>query len=137
MQRKVTPLRSNQSDGVGAAPNPALAKTAITAQERIIPRSTPKETTTTWTPAAEQDEPADGEHSMEPLSDHGDAEGKANQPVSGEENSPDDDAHIIPKRHLEQENLHRRLTATARSLKKQKQRLKAAQDTLNRRWTKC
>ena len=28
-------------------------------------------------------------------------------------------------------NLHRRLIATARSLKKQKQRLKAAQDTLN------
>ena len=37
---------------------------------------------------------------------------------------------------MEQENLHRRLIATARSLKKQKQRLKAAQDTLNRRWNK-
>ena len=37
---------------------------------------------------------------------------------------------------MEQHNLRRRLMATARSLKKQKQRLKAAQDTLNRRWNK-
>ena len=39
---------------------------------------------------------------------------------------------------MEQENLHRRLNATARSLKKQKQkqRLKAAQNTLNSRWNK-
>ena len=84
-------------------------------------------------PATEQDEPADSEHSTEPLSDHGDAEDKAHQPLSGEENSPDDDAHIIPERHLEQEDSHRRLIATARSLKKQKQRLKAAQNTLNSR----
>ena len=56
--------------------------------------------------------------------------------MSREENSPDDDAHIIPERHLELENLHRRLIATARSLKKQKQRLKAAQNTLNSRWNK-
>ena len=48
-------------------------------------------------PAIEQDEPADVEHSTEPLPDHGDNEGKAHQPVSGEENSPDDDAHIIRK----------------------------------------
>ena len=37
---------------------------------------------------------------------------------------------------MEQENLRRRLIATARSLKKQKQRLKAAQNTLNSRWNK-
>ena len=49
MQRRIVPSRSNQSDGVGAAPNPASAKTAITAQEKIIPRSTREETTTTWT----------------------------------------------------------------------------------------
>ena len=87
-------------------------------------------------PATEWDEPADDEHSTEPLSDNGDAEGKDNQPVSGEENSPDDDAHIISERRLEQEDLHRRLIATARSLKKQKQRLKATQETVNRRWNK-
>ena len=70
------------------------------------------------------------------MSKHGNAEDKAHQPPSGEENSPDKDAHIIPERHLEQENLRRRLIATTRSLKKQKQRLKAAQNTLNSRWNK-
>ena len=37
---------------------------------------------------------------------------------------------------MEQENLHRRLIATARSLNKHKQRLMAAHDTLNHRWNK-
>ena len=84
----------------------------------------------------EQDEPGDCEHSPEQMSNDGNPKRKIHQPVSGEENSPDDDALIIPKKHLEQENLHRRLIATARILKKQKQRLKAAQDTLNQRWNK-
>ena len=66
----------------------------------------------------EQDEPGDGEHSPGPLSDHSDVEDKTYKPVSGEENSPDNDALIIPERHSEQENLHRRLIATVRSLKK-------------------
>ena len=56
--------------------------------------------------------------------------------LSREANSPDEDAHIIPETHLEQENFRRRLIATARSLKKQKQRLKAEQNTLNNRWNK-
>ena len=87
-------------------------------------------------PAMEQGEPADGEHSTEPLSGHDDPEGKTHQPVSGDMNSLDSDAHIIPGTHLEQENLRRRLTATVRSLKKQKQRLKVAQDTLKSKWNK-
>ena len=37
---------------------------------------------------------------------------------------------------MEQENLHRRLIATVRSLKKQKERLKAEQNMLNSRWNK-
>ena len=45
-----------------------------------------------------------------------------------------DDEFVVPEEPLEQERLHQRLIATARSLKKQKQRLKAAQDTLNDRW---
>ena len=77
-------------------------------------------------PAMEQDEPADGEHSTEPLSDHDDAEGKTHQPASGEEDSLDDDAFIIPEKCLEQEHLHKRLMDTVSSLKKHKQRLKAA-----------
>ena len=32
-------------------------------------------------PMTEQDEPADGEHSTEPPSDRGDAEGKTNKPI--------------------------------------------------------
>ena len=63
-------------------------------------------------PAMEQDELGDGENAN--------PEDKIQQPVSGEENSLDDDALIIPEKHLEQENLQRRLLATARSLKKQK-----------------
>nr|XP_020168668.1 uncharacterized protein LOC109754153 [Aegilops tauschii subsp. strangulata] len=84
----------------------------------------------------EQDEPGDGEHSPGLPSDHSDGGDKTHKPVSGEENSPDDDAFIIPEKHLEQEDLRKRLIAIARSLKKQKQRLNAAQDTLNRRWNK-
>ena len=87
-------------------------------------------------PAIELDEPADGEHSTDPMSEHGDAADKPHQPPSGEENSPDEDAHIIPETHLVQENLRRRLIATARNLKKQKQRLKATQNTLNSKWNK-
>ena len=68
-------------------------------------------------PAMEQDEQGDDKHSPGPLSDHRDAEDKNYKPVSEEENSPDDDAHIIPERHLEQGHLHKRLIATTRSLK--------------------
>ena len=84
----------------------------------------------------EQDEPGDGKHSPGLMSGHSDAKDKTYKPVSGEENSPDNNALTIPEKHLQQENLHKRLIATARSLKKQKQRLKAAQDMLNRRWNK-
>src|SRR3954468_9465751 len=37
---------------------------------------------------------------------------------------------------MEQKNLHKRLVATARSLKKQKQKLKSAEDTLRIKWSK-
>ena len=37
---------------------------------------------------------------------------------------------------MERDNLHRKLMATARSLEKQKQRLKDAQEKLSRRWNK-
>ena len=82
----------------------------------------------------EQDEQGDGEHSPGLLFERNDAEDKTYKPVSGEEDGPYDDARIIPEKHLEQEHLHKRLIATVRSLKKQKKRLKAAQDTLNHRW---
>ena len=68
----------------------------------------------------------------EPLPDHGNMENQAEQPNPVEDNSPDD---ITPDRRPEQQNAHQRLVATARSLKKQKQRLKAAQDTLKIKWS--
>ena len=78
-------------------------------------------------PAMEQEEPGH----VEQTPDHSDPEGRTHQTTSEEEDSPVDDAFIIPEKRLEQDNLRRRLMAMARSLKKQKQRLKAAQDTLN------
>ena len=83
-------------------------------------------------PAMEQEEPGHAEQTP----DHSDLEGRTHQTASGEEHSPVDDAFIIPEEHLKQDKLRRKLLAIARSLKKQKQRLKAAQDTLNRRWNK-
>ena len=53
-----------------------------------------------------------------------------------QEDSLDDDAFIIPDEQVERDNLHRKLMATARSLEKQKQRLKAAQEKISRRWNK-
>ena len=67
-------------------------------------------------------------------SDHSDAEDINYQPVSEEEISLGGGEFVVPEEPLEQEHLHQSLIATARSLKKQKQRLKATQDTLNDRW---
>ena len=55
------------------------------------------------------------------------------QSVPGEDNSLDD---LTPDTSLEQKNLHKRLVATARSLKKQKRKLKTAEDALRMRWSK-
>ena len=67
------------------------------------------------------------------MPDHGNTENQAEQPDSVEDNSPDD---TTPERRQEQHNAHQRLVATVRSLKKKKQRLKAAQDTLKIKWSK-
>ena len=64
----------------------------------------------------------------ESLPDHGYTENQTEQTNSVKDKSTDD---ITPDRHLEQQNARQRLVATVRSLKKQKQRLKAAQDTPN------
>ena len=86
-------------------------------------------------PAMEQDEPGHAKPSSKQIPDHTDPAGRA-ETAPGQEHSPEDDAFINPEERVERENLHRKLIATARSLKKQKQRLKAAQETLNRRWNK-
>ena len=55
------------------------------------------------------------------------------QSVPGEDNSPDD---LTLDKLLEQKNLHKRLVATARSLKKQKRKLKTVEEALRIRWSK-
>ena len=77
-------------------------------------------------PAMEQDEPGHDEHSPERTPEENDPEGRAHQSGLGQEDSPDDNTFIVPEERVERENLHRKLMATTRSLKKQKQRLKAA-----------
>ena len=69
----------------------------------------------------------------EPLPDNGNPDNQTEQTNPIKDHGPDD---ITPDRHPEQQNARRRLVATARSLKKQKQRLKAVQDTLQIRWSK-
>ena len=74
-------------------------------------------------PAIEQGEPVDDEHAIKPPSEQDNLD---KQSVPGEDNSPDD---LTPDK-LPEQNLHKRLVATARSLKKQKQKLKIAEDAL-------
>ena len=126
-----TPKGNNDEEREDAAKDRSLEKQSKRRRKR---RSKPRlDGNSRHTgPAIEQGEPADDEHDIEPPSDHGNMENQIEQPVSGEDNSADD---ITPDRHPEQQNTHQRLAATARSLKKQKQRLKAAQDTLRIRWS--
>ena len=81
-------------------------------------------------PAIEQGEPVDDEQAIEKPSEQDNLD---KQSVPGEDNSPDD---LTPDKLLEQKNLHKRLVATARSLKKQKRKLKTAEDALRIRWSK-
>ena len=87
-------------------------------------------------PAMEQDEPGHAKPISEQMPDHNDPEGRAHETAPEQEHSPDDNAFIIPDEQVERDNLHRKFMATTRSLKKQKQRLKAAQEKLSRRWNK-
>ena len=54
---------------------------------------------------------------------------------SGDEASLDDDEFVVPEDPVEQERFKRRLMATANSLKKKQQQLRADQDLLADRWT--
>ena len=56
-------------------------------------------------------------------------------PPSEDEASLDDDEFVMPEDPVEQEHFQRRLMATARSLKKKQQQLRADQDLLVDRWT--
>ena len=56
-------------------------------------------------------------------------------PPSEDEASLDDDEFVVPEDPIEQERFKRRLMATASSLKKKQQQLRADQDLLADRWT--
>ena len=56
-------------------------------------------------------------------------------PPFEDEASLDDDEFAVPEDPVEQERFQRRLMATARSLKKKQQQLRADQDLLADRWT--
>ena len=56
-------------------------------------------------------------------------------PPSEDEASLDDDEFVMPEDPVEQERFQRRLMATANSLKKKQQQLRADQDLLADRWT--
>ena len=66
-------------------------------------------------PAIEQDEPANDEHALEQPSQQDNPDRETEHPSSGENGIPDD---LTPDKPMEQKNLHERLVATARSLKK-------------------
>ena len=76
-------------------------------------------------PAIEQGKPADDEHTTKQPSEQDEPD---NQPLHGAINSLD-----TPPEH---KNLHKRLVATARSLKKEKRKLKTAEDILRMKWSK-
>ena len=66
-------------------------------------------------PAIEQDQPVDDEKALEQPSEQGNTDRETEHPSSGENGMPDD---LTPNKPMEQKNLHERLVATARSLKK-------------------
>ena len=52
-------------------------------------------------PAMEQDEPGHAKHSSEQTPEDNDPEGRDHQTGPGQDDSPDDDALIIPEEHVE------------------------------------
>ena len=107
-----TPKRNDNEDQKGATRDRSLEKQSKRRRKRHAKPRLDKD------PAIEQGESTEDEHAIEQPS---------KQPIPGKDNSPDD---LTPDKSLEHQNLHQRLVATARSLKKQKQRLKIAEDAL-------
>ena len=81
-------------------------------------------------PALEQGKPVGDEHATKQPSEQDESD---NQSMPVETNSPDD---LTPDTPPEHKNLHKRLVATARSLKKEKRKLKTAEDILRMKWSK-
>ena len=124
-----TPKRSDDEEQRDATKDQSLKKQSRRRRKRRTKSRLNKDGGHT-DPAIEQVELMDDEHTIEQSSEQDNLD---KQPVPGENNSPDD---LTPNKLLEQKNLHKRLVATARSLKKQKQKLKTAEDALRIRWSK-
>src|SRR4051812_18779474 len=84
-------------------------------------------------PAIEQDDSADDEHVSEQPSEHDNTGREDEQSSPGHNRTPDD---TMSDKTMEQKNLQERLVATIRSLKKQKQKLRTAENALKTRWSK-
>ena len=123
-----TPKRKDDEEQRDATRDRSLEKQSKRRRKRRLDRDSSH-----TDPAIEQDEPADDEHAFEQTSEHGNLDKQTEQPVPGEDNSSDE---LTPDKLLEQKNLHKRLVATASSLKKQKRKLKTAEDALRIRWGK-
>ena len=124
-----TPKGSDNEDQRGAAEdNPADKQPKRRRRRR--PKSRLDKNSTPNDPAIEQGKPVDDEHATKQPSEQDESD---NQSVPSENNSPDD---LTPDTPPEHKNLHGRLVATARSLKKEKRKLKTAEDILRMRWSK-
>ena len=119
-----TPKRSNDEDQKGATRDRSLERRSKRRRKRRAKPHLDRD------PAIEQGESTEDEHAIEQPSKQG---GQSEQPISEKDNSPDD---LTPDKLLEHQNLHQRLVATARSLKKQKRRLKTVEVALMIRWGK-
>ena len=118
-----TPKRSNGEDQKGATRDRSLEKQSKRRRTRHAKPHLDRD------PAIEQGESTEDKDAIEQPSKQG---RQTEQSVPGKDNSPDD---LTPDKSLEHQNLHQRLVATARSLKKQKRKLKTAEDALRIRWS--
>ena len=82
-----------------------------------------------------QQDPAQEDGDASPHERAAEEEVEDYMPPSGDEASLNDDEFVVPEDPVEQERFKRRLMATANSLKKKQQQLRADQDLLADRWT--
>ena len=104
-----TPNRNDNEDQKGATRDLSLEKQSKRRRKRKAKPHLDKD------PTIEQDEPVDDEHALEQPSQQDNPDRETEHPSPGENGIPDDPT---PDKPTKQKNLHKRLVATARSLKK-------------------
>src|SRR4051812_4440004 len=98
-------------------------------------KSTPDSAEDDDNPLQHDEEPEDEQASPPKKAAEGETEDESYMPLSEDEASLDDEESVVPEDPVEQERFKRRLIATANSLKKKQQQLRADQDLLADRWT--